>query len=69
MKITALRLFNVKRFAARGVAIELKRQKGGTTSPEQREWLENLENHGWCCAVCKGWEEAREFLAGLGWNE
>lgn len=52
-----------------GAAIELKRREGGTTSPEQREWLEHLENHGWCCAVCKGWEEAREFLAGLGWNE
>lgn len=52
-----------------GVAIELKRRQGGKTSPEQREWLEHLENQGWCCSVCKGWEEAREFLAGLGWKE
>ena len=53
---------------ARGVAIELKRQKGGTTSPDQKEWLESLENQGWCCSVCKGWEEARRYLLELGWE-
>ena len=53
---------------ARGVAIELKRQKGGTTSLEQKEWLENLEHQGWCCSVCKGWEEARKYLGELGWE-
>lgn len=51
-----------------GAAIELKRREGGITSPEQKEWLEYLENRGWCCAVCRGWEEARRFLGELGWK-
>lgn len=53
---------------APGVAIELKRREGGQTSKEQKDWLEHLENQGWCCSVCKGWEEARIYLQELGWS-
>lgn len=43
-------------------AIEMKRQKGSTTSPEQKEWLKILEASGAVCAVCKGAEKAIEFV-------
>lgn len=43
-------------------AIEMKRQKGSTTSPEQKEWLKVLEASGVLCAVCKGAEKAIEFV-------
>ena len=51
---------------AKGIAIELKRVKGGTVSAEQKEWLEHLENQGWCCCVAKGAGEAVKFLKELG---
>lgn len=44
------------------IAIEMKRQKGSTTSPEQKEWLRILEKAGIPCAVCKGCEKAIEFV-------
>lgn len=47
------------------VAIEMKRQKGSTTSPEQREWLRILEKAGIPCAVCKGAAEAIKYVNGL----
>lgn len=42
--------------------IELKRQKGGKVSHEQRKWLEVLATTGAKCAVCNGAKEAIEFL-------
>jgi hypothetical protein len=45
-----------------GLYIELKRRKGGVVSPEQREWLNNLEAHGYRTYVCKGWESARDAI-------
>lgn len=50
-----------------GVAIELKRPKGGTTSKEQREWLDDLERLGWCTMVCHGAKEAIRALEQLGY--
>lgn len=44
------------------IAIELKRQKGGKASPEQRQWLERLAGHGYDAAVCHGAREAIEFI-------
>lgn len=41
-----------------GLAIELKRTRGGSTSAEQREWLAMLEDQGWRVAVCKGHRHA-----------
>ena len=44
------------------VRIELKRTKGGTTSPAQKKWGEVYELAGIPCAVCKGAENAIEFV-------
>lgn len=44
------------------IAIELKRQKGSSTSPEQRAWLEALNQAGLPAKVCRGFEDARAFV-------
>ena len=44
------------------IAIEMKRQKGGTTSPPQRKWLEVLNRAGITARVCKGADEAIQFI-------
>lgn len=54
--------------AARGVAIELKRRVGGSTTPEQEQWLEQLEQVQWLCRVCKGAADAIRWLEWLGWR-
>jgi hypothetical protein len=46
-------------------AIEMKRRKGSTTSAEQKEWLRVLTESGVLCAVCKGAEEAINFVEGI----
>ena len=43
-------------------AIEMKRKKGSTTSKEQKEWLAILQSAGAMSAVCKGADEAIEFV-------
>lgn len=53
---------------ALGVAVELKRQKGGKLSNEQRTWLLRLSERGFVTYVAHGFEDARDFLAGLGWG-
>ena len=52
-----------------GCAIELKRQKGGRVSDAQKRWLVDLERAGWATAVCNGFEEAKKFLEGLGYDK
>jgi len=42
--------------------IELKRQKGGKISEQQREWIDRLNRAGNKAIVCKGWEEAAEAI-------
>ena len=42
--------------------IEMKRKKGGRVSPEQKAWLEYLNNAGYKAAVCKGFLEAKEVI-------
>lgn len=44
------------------IAIELKRIKGGSTSKEQREWLTVLSKYGYNTSVCKGANEAIQFI-------
>lgn len=44
------------------IEIELKRRKGGTVSKDQLKWQEIYEKAGIPCKVCKGWEEAVEFI-------
>lgn len=41
-----------------GLFLELKRVGGGTLSPEQRRWLEDLRESGYQAIVCHGWREA-----------
>lgn len=63
-------MFPLRRGGYAGLAIELKRVKGGQTSAEQRAWITWLRGQGWRAEVCKGWEEAwavvRDYLAGDG---
>tara|TARA_R100000315_G_scaffold35184_1_gene14541 strand:+ start:4372 stop:4866 length:495 start_codon:yes stop_codon:yes gene_type:complete len=48
-----------------GLAIELKRQKGGRVSEDQKRWLEELEKRGWVCKVCRGFDEVHQVLKEL----
>lgn len=41
-----------------GLFIEMKRRKGGRVSDAQSEFMGMLRHQGYCCIVCKGWEEA-----------
>ncbi|UPG86835.1 VRR-NUC domain-containing protein [Luteibacter aegosomatis] len=45
-----------------GLFIEMKRVKGGTLSPEQKEWLQRLADQGYCAVRCNGWWEARTAI-------
>jgi hypothetical protein len=45
-----------------GLAIEMKKEKGGTTSPEQKRWQDDLRNRGYCSYICKGNEEAIKVI-------
>jgi hypothetical protein len=44
------------------IAIEMKRRKGGVTSPEQKKWGEVLSMAGIPFRVCHGCDEAIEFV-------
>lgn len=41
-----------------GLAIEMKKEKGGTVSPEQKEWQEQLRDRNYLSYICKGAEDA-----------
>ena len=45
-----------------GLAIELKRDKGGRVSPSQKEWKEALEARGFCATIAKGYEAAKKIV-------
>lgn len=45
-----------------GLFVEMKRQKGGSVSAEQKDWLEYLTAQGYRAVVCKGFEEARKEI-------
>jgi len=44
------------------IAIEMKRQKGGTATPKQMTWLYSLESAGVPARVCRGADEAIAFI-------
>lgn len=44
------------------IAIEMKRQHGGTVSKEQKEWIDALNKAGIPARVCKGAKEAINFI-------
>jgi hypothetical protein len=45
-----------------GLYVEMKRKKGGRTSPAQQEWINKLRAEGYCVEICKGFEEARDAI-------
>jgi hypothetical protein len=45
-----------------GLAIEMKKEKGGAASPEQKRWQEQLRNRGYCSYICKGKDEAIKII-------
>lgn len=45
-----------------GLFIEMKRQKGGAVSKEQKAWLEYLNSVGYQAVVCKGFLKAKEVI-------
>lgn len=51
----------------RGVALELKRQGVRRASPEQKQWMANLDGAGWLSRICSGANEAVEWLESLGY--
>lgn len=52
----------VARAGYHGLYIEMKRTKGGRTSPEQKEWLAALEAEGYQTALCRGADAAIEII-------
>jgi hypothetical protein len=44
-----------------GFYLEMKRQKGGKVSEEQREWLAYLRDRGYFADVAYGFEEAKKL--------
>lgn len=46
-------------------AIEMKRKHGGRVTQEQKEWLEILQASGALSAVCKGADEAINFVEAI----
>lgn len=48
----------VRRGECCGLRIEMKRQKGGTVSAEQKRFHDLLRAQGYRVEVCKGWKEA-----------
>ena len=53
----------VARGGFHGLYIELKRQRGGRLSGDQRAWLEALNRNGYRAVRCDGWEEATQVIA------
>ena len=48
---------------AHGLWIEMKRQHGGRISDAQKSSMAALEDQGYACTVCKGWQEARRAIS------
>lgn len=44
------------------IAIEMKRVKGGVTSPEQKAWVASLKSAGIPVIIAKGAQEAIDFI-------
>lgn len=45
-----------------GLFIEMKRVKGGSVSPEQKDIIARLQKQNYKVVVCKGWDAARTTL-------
>jgi len=46
-----------------GIFIEMKRKKGGVISPEQKQWIDKINDcPGLSAHVCKGFDEAKKVI-------
>ena len=45
--------------------IEFKKIKGGTVSPEQRDWIAYLDDCGYQCIVGRGFEDAKRQIESI----
>ena len=45
-----------------GLWLEMKRQRGGKVSPEQKEFIAKLKAHGYRVDICRGFEAAKEAI-------
>lgn len=52
----------VARGCFHGLFIEMKRVKGGRVSLSQHDWITELVRQGYRCAICRGWEEAKDEI-------
>jgi glutamate synthase domain-containing protein 2 len=52
----------VARGVYHGLAIEMKRAKGGKLSDNQSEWIQSLRREGWLAVVCEGQDVAWEVI-------
>ena len=52
-------------YGSRLVFIEMKRKKGGVTSENQKKWIKTLNEAGIQAVVCKGCDEAIEFIESI----
>ena len=53
----------------RGVAVEMKRTKGGRVSEDQQAWLDQLEALGWSAIVARGVDDAVRQLREMGYGQ
>lgn len=42
--------------------IEMKRSKGGSLSPDQKDWIKYLQSVGYWAIVCKGADDAKKQI-------
>ena len=54
-----------KGYSYLGVALELKRAKGGRLSPEQARWLDDLQGLGWYTVLAIGLADALDALSDI----
>jgi len=52
----------VARGGFHGLWVEMKRRKGGTLKPEQKQWIADLEGEMYRCVVAHGCEEACDAI-------
>lgn len=50
------------RETGRVLFLELKRTKGSSTSPEQKDWIAWLKAAGFAAHICKGFDEAKTAI-------
>jgi len=55
-------IFDVPDNRHKGVAIELKRKKGGQLQESQGKWLTKLKYNNWLTKVCHGADKAIDWL-------